>query len=859
MLRHTRLCRPHPAALAALCILTPLTAQAGHPPIKVPAGFQAEMVYAVPKQQGSWVSLTTADRGRLIACNQYGKLYRIKLPDSDGAAPQVEELKVKVGRAQGLLYAFDSLYVMGKQEPPPRKPEDNTDPQAGKDEGRKKQRPKPPPPPSGLFRLRDTNGDDQFDAVEHLIQLRVGGEHHAHAIVLSPDGKSLYICGGNMTQYPKPDFSSARMPRNFKGDHIIERMPDARGHNTGALPLGGWIARISPDGKQRELIANGFRNQYDIAFSTDGELFTYDSDMEWDIGTAWYRPTRINHVVSGAEYGWRYGSGKWPDYYADSLGAVIDVGPGSPTGVTFGTGAKFPARYQRALFAADWSYGVIYAVHLNPSGASYSAEKEAFAMAAPFPVTDMVVRPDDGALYFAVGGRGARSALYRIRYTGDDATARIAEAASRGSKHQLRRRLERAHGAGITELDGQPVVAAAWPHLGDEDRHIRYAARLAIEHRPVAEWRSRVLAETQPRRLIHGAIALARHGSPTDLEPLVSRLSALDWPSSTAVQLEWLRALGLAFSRLGLGGAELRGQLARKLDAVFPGADPFVNRELCRLLCHLDTPAVIGKALELLDAAPSQEEQMHYAYCLRVVTWGWSMEQRRRYLKWFDKAAGYRGGASFQGFCRNIRKDAIKRMPEQVQQDLAELIKRAPKRADVTAVAIDRKFVKAWQVADLEQAVAQKTKGHDFARGRRLYGEAACARCHRFAGEGGAVGPDLTSVGGRFGVREILEAILEPSKVISDQYEATIFEKKNGDFIVGYVANYAGGNIKVVQDMFEPGKFTNIKVTDLKSQKPSPVSMMPPGLIYTLDKEEVQDLVAYLRSRGDARHPLFQK
>ena len=54
----------------------------------------------------------------------------------------------------------------------------------------------------------------------------------------------------------------------------------------------------------------GFRNAYDIAFNPDGELFTFDSDMEWDWGMPWYRPIRINHCTSAAEFGWRSGTGK---------------------------------------------------------------------------------------------------------------------------------------------------------------------------------------------------------------------------------------------------------------------------------------------------------------------------------------------------------------------------------------------------------------------------------------------------------------------------------------------------------------------------------------------------------------------
>ena len=91
---------------------------------------------------------------------------------------------------------------------------------------------------------------------------------------------------------------------------------------------GGWIVRTDQDGKNWELLCAGLRNTYDIAFNTDGELFTFDSDMEWDTGTPWYRPTRVNHLVRGGEYGWRNGTGKWPEYSPDSLGAVVEYRPG---------------------------------------------------------------------------------------------------------------------------------------------------------------------------------------------------------------------------------------------------------------------------------------------------------------------------------------------------------------------------------------------------------------------------------------------------------------------------------------------------------------------------------------------------
>ncbi len=135
------------------------------------------------------------------------------------------------------------------------------------------------------------------------------------------------------------------------------------------------------------------------------------------MGSPWYRPTRINPCVSGADYGWRSGSCKWPEYYADSLPATVNIGPGSPTGVTAGTGAKFPAKYQRAIYAADWTYVTKSAIHSTPKGGSYESVKEEFVSGRHLPFTDMPIHPKDGAMYFATGGCRKTQSDFTARFT----------------------------------------------------------------------------------------------------------------------------------------------------------------------------------------------------------------------------------------------------------------------------------------------------------------------------------------------------------------------------------------------------------------------------------------------------------
>ena len=123
--------------------------------------------------------------------------------------------------------------------------------------------------------------------------------------------------------------------------------------------------------------------------------------------------------------------------------------------------------------------------------------------------------------------------------------------------------------------------------------------------------------------------------------------------------------------------------------------------------------------------------------------------------------------------------------------------------------------------------------------------------CHRFGVEGGGVGPDLTAVAGRFSVRDLLESIVEPSKVISDQYAAVSIATKDGRIVTGRVGNIFGDSLSVIEDMFDPGRSTNVRRGDIEEMKPSAISLMPAGLLNSLTEAEIEDLVAYLLARGN--------
>ncbi|HEV2295383.1 MAG TPA: family 16 glycoside hydrolase [Tepidisphaeraceae bacterium] len=790
-------------------------------------GFKAELLYSVPKiRQGSWVAMTFDDKGRIIASDQSASLYRVTLTGAGDQPVSVERLTADIGQAQGLLYHQGSLYVSVN--------------------GKAAQG-------SGFYRVRDTDGDDQFDEVTLLKKFEGAGEHGPHAIRLGPDGK-LYVMAGNHTDVPT-GISLDSPHKNYDEDLLLPRQPDANGHATGRMAPGGWIVRTDVDGKEWELFSGGFRNSYDFDFNPDGEIFTYDSDMEWDVGLPWYRPTRVNHVTSAAEFGWRYGSGKWPEHYADSLGGY-DIGVGSPTGVAFGTDAKFPAKYQRALYIQDWSYGTIHAMHLTPAGSTYTATFDPFVQGRPLPVTDLEIGPD-GAMYFTTGGRNTQSGLYRVTYTGGESTEPAPAIVDAEAQQQraLRRKLESFHGR-----KDPAAIDFAWDHLNSPDRQLRYAARVAIEWQDPSLWADRALAETRPVAATHALLALARTG-PASYQPrlleALGRLQSIGL--GEAQKLDLLRVYALSFIRQGAPDAQTRAKLIGQLDEMFPAATPALNRELSELLVYLQSPTVVAKSMKLLASAPTQEEQIQYIFALRNARAGWDPKLRRDYFSWFvTTAPRYMGGNSFKGYLKNIKADAEKTLTPEEKIALADVLEATPVQLAPPEAEKPREFVKEWTMADLEPLLDKVESGRSFEKGREAFAAVACSTCHKLGNRQADVGlgPDITGVGNRFSPRDLLESIIEPSKTVSDLYQTTEIRTAD-DAFTGRLESDDGKHVVLRTGPLTPPVV--IPVSEIKSRRLSPVSTMPSGLLNNLTAEEILDLLAYLRAAGNPNDVAFKK
>jgi putative heme-binding domain-containing protein len=834
--------------------------------IKAPAGFKVELLYSVPGgEQGSWVSLCADDKGRIYACDQYGDLYRFPAPAPGQVlkAADIRKMPINVRAINGMTWAFGALY-------------------AGVNDYERKF-------PSGFYRLSDTDGDDLLDKAELLREFQAGSDHGVHKVVVTPDQQGFYLITGNNAVKTETVASSPVAPL-WGDDHLLPRMPDGRGHNRHVLAPGGIVYRISKDGKTFETFASGFRNIYGGALNRAGELFTYDADMEYDFNTPWYRPTRVNHVVSGGEYGWRNGAGKYAEFYADNLPATVNIGPGSPTGVAFGYGAKFPAKYQEALYIMDWSWGKIYAVHLKAQGASYAGTKEDFILGAPLPVTDLLIHPGDGAMYFAIGGRKVQSGLYRVTYAGAESTAPARLEAPAATPETLARRtLEKLHGK-----QDPKAADAAWPHLASGDRWLRSAARVVLEHQPAAGWVERAFAEPDATARLEALLALARQSAPcpyhtekaakpdprTGVAPttaaptaaqaalrdrLLASLRSMDFAKLTKDQkLAHARLAQIVLHRYGQPDATGLAALTAQYDAAYPAADFELNWLLTETLGFLQSPTLAAKAMGLVAAAGSQEPEMEFMRSLRMLKTGWTPALREQQLHWFVKAASYRGGSSFVKFIEFIRNDALNTFTAEETARHATLIataKNPPVKSayeNVGAIFAGRTPTN-WTLDELATAAETGLKGRDFATGRKMFGAAACFACHRYGNAGGMNGPDLTGAGGRYSPRDLLDQIIHPSKEINEQFAPVVVTRQDGSTVSGVIVNLNGDSVQINTDLSDPDQRVSVDRKQVRSIEVSKVSPMPPMLLNMLTKEEVLDLVAFVLSGGDKEHRFFKK
>ncbi|MFM8468922.1 MAG: hypothetical protein ACKODH_02965 [Limisphaerales bacterium] len=826
-------------------------------------GFKAELVRSALPEEGSWIALAFDPQGRLTLAREKKGLLRLSL-DSAGVS-KVEVINDTLLECRGLLYAHGALYANANNS-------------------------------KTLVRLRDTKGTGQFDELTELLKTDGGVGHGRNHLKLGPDGW-LWIAHGNNVHLPK-NLSTNSPLKNFAHDRLIPCPWDAGMFDGDVVLPAGHILRMKPDGSEVQLWAGGLRNPLDIAFNEHGDLFTFDADMEWDVGCPWYMPNRVLHVVPGADFGWRRGTGRWPAWYPDTLPSVVDIGLASPTGVIFGHGAKFPAQYQRALFLCDWAYGRILAVHMTPQGASYTGTSELFVGGRPMNVTDACIGPD-GAMWFTTGGRGTQSGLYRVTAIGQEQLAAAKEPMPDAIKR--RQALEQMPTISWAEHDKdeahpkklvQTLVTALqenspWMSHAVQFLHQRQLERFHTEAPPEDRFRAvprglvfdvsksdlsakQFNVSTPPwfAHLKHTSQSYvvgerSQHALRIMLEFGLTKTNAV-YPTFTEEQLiTTLRLLSLSGIRFGTPTEAHRQASLNWLEPLYPNPSPRVNQMLVELLVYLRSPQVVAKTVPLLRAATASEDLLLYPFYLRYARDGWTPDARRAVFDALDRAERLPGGRTYFTSIANVRKELLASLTPEERTALGRSVGNqtaSAAKADLPAVAPPR-FVKDWKLADLEPRLAEVGNGRSHAGARTALVAAQCVHCHRVSNDpafpNSVIGPELLAVGARFSRRDLLFHILEPSAVIDEKFRQPRLLLTDGDVVSGAIEREEGGKLFVRPNPLEE-KLVEVPLTSIRERRVSDVSPMPSGLLNGLRLEQILDLLAYLEAAGDPKHRNFQ-
>lgn len=779
-------------------------------------GFKAELIRSSQPGEDSWVSMAFDSQGRITLGKEKKGLLRLTI--SGSGDQKVEVIDDELLECRGLLYAHGSLFANANNS-------------------------------KTLFRLTDKDGDGIFEERKELVRTGGGVGHGRNHIKLGPDG-DIYVAHGNNVLIPENIAPDSPL-KNYANDQLIPNPWDGSMFDGNVELPAGHILRVKPDGSKVTLLAGGLRNPLDIAFNHAGDLFTFDADMERDVGTPWYMPTRVLHVVPGADFGWRRGTGRFPAWYADTLPSVIDIGLSSPTGIYFGYSSDFPQKYREALYILDWSYGRIIAVHLKKFGATYTAEQETFVAGRPLNVTDGCIGPD-GAMWFITGGRGTQSGLYRVTWFGGEMAERKEQAGPDSYLQAFRKLMSKA-----LATDRVPDRSIS-PLLGCNSPFVRHAARLELERRPDLSWQEAALAQNDGMTSLNALLVLARRGTHEHLRPILERLLKTDWKEAgPESKLEWLRTVSVAISRLGTPDAESLARLDAYIVPSYPATKmdrkdrALLNRELCRLLVYLKSPTVIEKTMPLLKAATTSEDLLFYPFMLRYLKDGWTLEQRKIVFEALNKAEKMNGASTFFKAIADTRSELAAAMNPEHAQQLAAVIY-PPKPAPLSPHALPGHTFKNWTMADLEPLLAKmdaKTRNRDSAKDALI--RTQCVFCHRVSNDpslpAGVFGPDLVQVSARFNRRDLLDHILNPSKFIDEKFRFVTIQTSDGKTITGSLESEDDERVVLKPNPLTP-ETSEIAKAMIKERTISEISPMPAGLLNSLKAEQILDLLAWFET-----------